>query len=194
MPDAPDGAANFAQPWSYSNESDLFGTLRGEADINPTMTAWAAYGLRRSDEANSLANLDVNNGATGAATTSRFDNTRKDKVDTAELGLRGTLRTGDIAHEWVASAAYFALDKKNAYAWDFFNTLATNLYSPTAYAQPAFTGTAFVGAYTTFSTWMLETQRLSEERQLRTAYANIAVSVVLGLAAALLGQWIAEQI
>ena len=145
VPDAPDGAANFAQPWSYSNESDLFGTLRGEADINPTMTAWAAYGLRRSDEANSLANLDVNNGATGAATTSRFDNTRKDKVDTAELGLRGTLRTGDIAHEWVASVAYFALDKKNAYAWDFFNTLATGLYSPTAYAQPAFTGTAFVG-------------------------------------------------
>ena len=25
--------------------------------------------------------------------------------------------------------------------------------------------TAFVGSYTTFSTWMLETQRLSEERQ-----------------------------
>ncbi|KZS81224.1 MULTISPECIES: fluoride efflux transporter CrcB [Mycobacterium] len=55
-------------------------------------------------------------------------------------------------------------------------------------------GTAFVGAYTTFSTWMLETQRLSEDRQLRAALANIAVSVILGLAAALLGQWIAEQI
>ena len=27
-------------------------------------------------------------------------------------------------------------------------------------------GTAFVGAYTTFSTWMLETQRLTEERQI----------------------------
>jgi fluoride exporter len=52
-------------------------------------------------------------------------------------------------------------------------------------------GTAFVGAYTTFSTWMLETQRLSEERQLGAAFANIAVSVVLGEAAALLGQWLA---
>lgn len=56
------------------------------------------------------------------------------------------------------------------------------------------TGTAFVGAYTTFSTWMLETQRLGEERQMLWALANIAVSVVLGLAAALLGQWIAERI
>jgi CrcB protein len=52
-------------------------------------------------------------------------------------------------------------------------------------------GTAFVGAYTTFSTWMLETQRLAEERQIWIALANIAVSVVLGIAAAAAGQWIA---
>jgi len=55
-------------------------------------------------------------------------------------------------------------------------------------------GTAFVGAYTTFSTWMLETQRLGEERQTLAAAANILVSVVLGIAAAFLGQWIAEQL
>jgi CrcB protein len=48
-------------------------------------------------------------------------------------------------------------------------------------------GTAFVGSYTTFSTWMLETQRLSEERQLRPAVANIVASVIFGLAAAWLG-------
>ncbi len=54
------------------------------------------------------------------------------------------------------------------------------------------TGTAFVGAYTTFSTWMLETQRLSEERQFGPAITNIAVSVVLGIAAAFTGQWIAS--
>jgi CrcB protein len=52
-------------------------------------------------------------------------------------------------------------------------------------------GTAFVGSYTTFSTWMLETQRLAEERQLWPAAANVAVSVVLGVAAAILGQWMA---
>lgn len=52
-------------------------------------------------------------------------------------------------------------------------------------------GTAFVGAYTTFSTWMFETQRLTEERQVWPAVANIVVSVVLGLAAAAAGQAIA---
>lgn len=55
-------------------------------------------------------------------------------------------------------------------------------------------GTAFVGAYTTFSTWMLETQRLGEERQLPAAFANIAVSVLLGLGAVLLGHSIAGLI
>ncbi len=50
-------------------------------------------------------------------------------------------------------------------------------------------GTAFVGSYTTFSTWMLETQRLSEERQVRNAVANVVGSIVLGIGAALVGQW-----
>ncbi|MCK0174837.1 fluoride efflux transporter CrcB [Mycolicibacterium sp. F2034L] len=51
-------------------------------------------------------------------------------------------------------------------------------------------GTGFVGSYTTFSTWMFETQRLAEERRVGPAIANIAVSVVLGLAAAGLGLWL----
>jgi fluoride exporter len=55
-------------------------------------------------------------------------------------------------------------------------------------------GTGFVGAYTTFSTWMLETHRLGEERQTWTALANIVVSVALGVAAAVLGQWLAAQV
>jgi fluoride exporter len=55
-------------------------------------------------------------------------------------------------------------------------------------------GTAFVGSYTTFSTWMFETQRLGEERQLWPALANIVISIVLGIAAATLGQWIAGRL
>jgi CrcB protein len=55
-------------------------------------------------------------------------------------------------------------------------------------------GTAFVGSYTTFSTWMLETQRLGEERQVRPAIANIVVSLVLGVAAAALGMSIGVRV
>jgi CrcB protein len=55
-------------------------------------------------------------------------------------------------------------------------------------------GTAAVGSYTTFSTWMLETQRLTEERQHRKAILNIAVSLVLGVAAAALGRLIGAHL
>jgi CrcB protein len=51
-------------------------------------------------------------------------------------------------------------------------------------------GTAFIGSYTTFSTWMLETQRLAEERRGWTAAANVVGSVVAGLAAAAVGLWL----
>ncbi len=54
--------------------------------------------------------------------------------------------------------------------------------------------TAFIGSYTTFSTWMLETQRLGEERQIRGAVTNLVASIVLGIAAASLGQWVAGQL
>ena len=145
VPAAPDGSSNWAQPWSYSNERDTFGTLRGELDLSRDVTAYAAVGLRRSEEANSLANLTLSNGATGAGTVYRFDNTRKDSVNTGEAGLRGTLRTGSIKHEWVASASYFELEKKNAYVMDFGNKLATSLYAPLSYAQPAYSAGALRG-------------------------------------------------
>jgi CrcB protein len=55
-------------------------------------------------------------------------------------------------------------------------------------------GTAAVGSYTTFSTWILETQRLTEERQHTRAFLNIVVSLVLGVAAAEAGRLIGAQL
>jgi len=55
-------------------------------------------------------------------------------------------------------------------------------------------GTAAVGSYTTFSTWMLETQRLTEERQHGKAAVNVAASLVAGVAAAALGQLLGRLI
>jgi fluoride exporter len=48
-------------------------------------------------------------------------------------------------------------------------------------------GTGLLGSFTTFSTWMLEAERLAEEGEGRLAFANIAVSLAAGLAAALAG-------
>jgi CrcB protein len=49
-------------------------------------------------------------------------------------------------------------------------------------------GTALLGSYTTFSTWMLESHRLGEDGRTRALLGNLAISLALGLAAAALGR------
>jgi CrcB protein len=61
-------------------------------------------------------------------------------------------------------------------------------------SQALLAGTAAVGSYTTFSTWMLETQRLTEERQNRWAALNVIVSLLLGVTGAALGRLIGAQL
>jgi len=51
-------------------------------------------------------------------------------------------------------------------------------------------GTAALGSYTTFSTWMLESQRLGEDGSLGLLAVNVAVSLIGGLGAAALGRLI----
>jgi len=85
-----------------------------------------------------------------------------------------------------------------------FGTLAINLSGALilglltglalGHDQALLAGTAAVGSYTTFSTWMFETERLAEERQLRKVAANVIASLVLGVAAAALGRMIGTQL
>ncbi|HEX4283148.1 MAG TPA: fluoride efflux transporter CrcB [Solirubrobacteraceae bacterium] len=51
-------------------------------------------------------------------------------------------------------------------------------------------GTATVGSYTTFSTWMLESQRLVEDGELAIAAGNVLLSLLVGLGAVALGRFI----
>jgi fluoride exporter len=60
--------------------------------------------------------------------------------------------------------------------------------------QALLAGAAAVGSYTTFSTWMLETQRLTEERQHRLAAVNVIASLALGIAAAWLGHLLGARL
>ncbi|HEV3127571.1 MAG TPA: fluoride efflux transporter CrcB [Solirubrobacteraceae bacterium] len=49
-------------------------------------------------------------------------------------------------------------------------------------------GTGLLGAFTTFSTWALESHRLGEDGQLRLAALNFVLSLVLGVLAAWVGR------
>jgi fluoride exporter len=52
-------------------------------------------------------------------------------------------------------------------------------------------GTAAVGSYTTFSTWMLDTERLVRHARLAPAVLNVIASLAVGIAAVELGRTLA---
>src|SRR5690606_6519187 len=158
IPKAPDGSKNWAQPWTYSDEKDIFGTIRGEYDFNDNLTAYGAYGMRSGEEDNSLSDLTVTNND-GSGTTSRFDNIREDKVQSAEIGLRGKLQTGKIGHDWVLAADIYDQEEKGAYAFD--SARPTNLYSPTKYRDNTWSNKAGFGGN-------LDDPKLTNEKQLQS--------------------------
>jgi fluoride exporter len=55
-------------------------------------------------------------------------------------------------------------------------------------------GVGALGSYTTFSTWMLETQRVGEAGRKRVAIANLLLSVALGLGAVALGRFLGTHL
>lgn len=55
-------------------------------------------------------------------------------------------------------------------------------------------GTATLGSYTTFSTWMFEAHRAGEDGQTRLAWWSVAVAVLAGVLAAALGRTLGEAL
>jgi CrcB protein len=51
-------------------------------------------------------------------------------------------------------------------------------------------GTAAIGSYTTFSTWLLESHRLAEDGRRWLLAANVALGLVMGVGAVALGRLI----
>ncbi len=135
IPPAPDASLNQSQPWTFSNERDTFGTLRAEYDITRFLTAWAAAGVRDGHESAIFGNPTVV-GADGTTSTYRFDNARRDLVETGEVGLRAKFSAGGVSQQWVASAAAYQLNSDNAYAFSNFAGFTGNLYSPSFTPAP----------------------------------------------------------
>ena len=135
LPSAPDASRNFAQPWSFSKERDVFGTARAEYDIAQDVVAWAAFGSRSTRESNSLAEPSLSN-VNGNASAYRFDNARKQEIRTGELGIRGKVNTGAVKHTLVASWSGHWNEAKNAYAISDFSGFPTNIYNPVNAAMP----------------------------------------------------------
>jgi iron complex outermembrane receptor protein len=134
VPEPPAADGNFAQPWTYTDEEQLFGVARGEFDVTDRVAAWAAFGGRGGKERNVLANPTAQ--ADGTLSAYRFDNAREDTVWSGDVGLRAEIATGPVEHRLVASAAQVRSKSRNAYAFSNFAGFASNLYDPVDVAPP----------------------------------------------------------
>jgi iron complex outermembrane receptor protein len=143
IPDPPDADKNFAQPWTYTDEQQLFGVVRAEYDFTRAVSAWAAIGGRNGDEKNVLANPTFDD-ANPDTTANRFDNAREDDVISGEIGVRFNFDTGPIGHRVIASASLFSFDSKNAFTF-YFAPLPSDLEHPIDQPKPDASGGVFPG-------------------------------------------------
>jgi len=141
-PEPPEPKSNFAQPWTFTKERQLFAVVRAEYDIAENTTLWAAGGTRGGRESNVLSN--PNSDAAGDTTAYRFDNERKERVWSGEVGARSEFETGSVGHRLVVSGSVYSLRSRNAYAFSsFFTPFPGNLYDPVDVDAPSadfFTG------------------------------------------------------
>lgn len=128
IPAPPAADKNFAQPWTYTDETQLFGAARGEFDVTDAITVWAAVGGRDGKERNSLANPTAQ--PDGSLSSNRFDNGRRDQVFSADVGVRADFDTGPVGHRLVASMAQVQSRESNSYAFSDFGGFAGDLYDP----------------------------------------------------------------
>lgn len=135
IPATPDADANFAQPWTFTDERQWFGVVRGEYDLSDNTSVWLAAGMRDGEEGNVLANPNAN--ADGSTTAYRFDNTRADKVYSGETGIRTAFDTGTVSHRFSLTASTFTLESRNAYAFSSFAGFGGDLYNPQPVTPPA---------------------------------------------------------
>jgi iron complex outermembrane receptor protein len=143
IPSAPDASRNLGPGYIYSNERDLFGTIRGEFDVTDKIMAWAAVGGRSSDESSFMSTPKVMNLA-GDMDVSGSTFGRKDSVKTGEVGLRAKFNTGSIGHAINASASHYRYDSRQAWAF-FSDTSSSNLYGPVKVSRPVVPGQFVAG-------------------------------------------------
>ncbi|MEU7424566.1 fluoride efflux transporter CrcB [Streptomyces sp. NPDC040750] len=101
---------------------------------------------------------------------------------TARYALALAFPTRRSGFPWVT----FAINVSGAFVLALLLVYVSEIWPPTRYVRP-FAAVGFLGAFTTFSTWMVDTDRLLGRGQYAAAALNIFGSLFAGLAATVLG-------
>ncbi|KAF1028304.1 MAG: Ferric-anguibactin receptor FatA [Acinetobacter bereziniae] len=128
-PPKPDTLLN--PDWSFVETKDKGAMLRGEYDVNDQLMAYASYGQSKTDYkyngAMSATVLDQQGTLETKMGQLAFDLEKK----SADIGFKGRLNTGVVAHQWVANATYYKHDQNDYGVRNVAGAeWITNLYDP----------------------------------------------------------------
>jgi iron complex outermembrane receptor protein len=138
VPTPPRPGSSYAQPWTFGDNTNFFAMARGEYDIDPRLTAFAAFGFNKLQNEFLASFPTVTDAASGALTdTAPFHSRTFTDTFSGEAGLRGSFETGPVTHKPVVSATH--LRQKTGLAREAFGPLASNLYDPVFYPRPTLT-------------------------------------------------------
>ena len=120
------------------------------------------------------------------------------------LAIAGGGAVGAVLRYWISSGVYTLTGRGFPYGTLVVNVLGSLVMGflyiwllermPSGVAMRAFLLIGLLGAFTTFSTFSVETLNLMEAGQIARAILNTLLSVVLCIAAAALGVMLARQI
>ncbi|MDV3434529.1 TonB-dependent siderophore receptor [Stenotrophomonas sp. C2852] len=131
IPRPPRGDTLINPDWAYVDSQDKGAMLRGELNINDSLTAYLAYGTSKTDyRYNGSISAQILNPAGDFSTVIgqlAFD-IRKQSAD---AGLRGSFRTGAVGHQWAANVTHYQhtqndYGRRSVPGWDW----TTHLYNP----------------------------------------------------------------
>ncbi|MCM5704071.1 TonB-dependent receptor [Larsenimonas salina] len=128
VPSVPDASANYVPAWNRASLETNFAMLRGEYDLSPQWTGFAALGGNRTHERSLSGSLTVSDEA-GNATVSQMDTAYQSESFAHQLGLRGELDTGPVSHQLTLGYSGVYARKDVAYAGNFAG-VATTLHDP----------------------------------------------------------------
>jgi len=142
VPPAPRAGTNYMPSWAEWKPKDTFAMTRGEVDVAESITAYGAFGYRRSSNDYLFTSPIITNGLTGVGprVTGTWQATPFKGTDVydnyvGEAGARASVDTGPVNH--LLTANYSAIDRKYDISAQSGPRVVSNLYNPVDVPFPA---------------------------------------------------------
>ncbi|WP_432464317.1 TonB-dependent receptor [Agarivorans sp. QJM3NY_33] len=130
VPTPPSPDVSWNPPWAFYESTDKGAMLHSEYDLSDQLTAYVAGGISKTEFDSNMGAAQVFNEAGDFRIN--FSGV-SDKVErkSAEIGLKGQLRTGPVGHQFALNSTYYDEDYQlNGFRNLLPNAWVTNIYNP----------------------------------------------------------------